>query len=809
MTEDRNQEPLNGEDEESRQRRLQEQLAREAHVAPLLFGNRPLILLLFAAVTAFLTFQASQLRPDASFEKMIPVSHPYIENYLDNKQDLAALGNFVRIVVQTTEGDIFDAKFQETLKEITDEVFFITGVDRSKLESLWTPNVRWSEVTEEGFRGGAVIPDDYDGSARALQQLRENVDRSGQIGRLVANNFRSAAIIAPLVDVNPETGEKLDYHQFSQDLERLVRDKYESDTIKIRITGFAKVVGDLIDGATLVASFFGIAFLITLVLLYYYSRCHWATMMPLICSTVAVIWQLGLLKTFGYGLDPYSMLVPFLVFAIGISHSVQIINNVANRFSVGATAEQAARGTFRVLFLPGMVALVSDGIGFLTLMVIDIPVIKELAFTAGMGVAVIIFTNLFLLPVLLSYTGISKHGVRHLQKRREKPHPVWQFFGNFVLRGRATAAIGVAVVLAAFGLYFSQDLRIGDLDPGAPELRPESRYNLDNAFLTENFSTGTDVFVVMVETPVQQCGEYGTLAAIDRFQEVMSDTRGVQSVVSLVNVSKLVIQAMNEGNPLWHTLSRNQYILNNSLSRVPSNLINVDCSMVPVLLFLEDHKAETLQRVVDDAEAFAQANNSDQVRFTLAAGNAGIEAATNEVIATAQYQMLALVYGVVSFLVLLAFRSWRAVVCIILPLALTSVLAQALMAFLGIGVKVATLPVIALGVGIGVDYGIYIYSRLDSHLRDGLSLKAAYDRTLQTTGQAVAFTGITLAVGVATWIFSPIKFQADMGLMLTFMFLWNMLGALVLLPALARFLIGNGDRPAGAESRPAPAAGTA
>jgi len=194
MTDDRNQDPLNGEDEESRQRRLQEQLAREAHVAPLLFGNRPLILLLFAAVTAFLTFQASQLRPDASFEKMVPVSHPYIENYLDNKQDLAALGNFVRIVVQTTEGDIFDADFQETLKEITDEVFFITGVDRSKLESLWTPNVRWSEVTEEGFRGGAVIPDDYDGSARALQQLRENVDRSGQIGRLVANNFRSAAI---------------------------------------------------------------------------------------------------------------------------------------------------------------------------------------------------------------------------------------------------------------------------------------------------------------------------------------------------------------------------------------------------------------------------------------------------------------------------------------------------------------------------------------------------------------------------------------------------------------------------------------
>jgi predicted RND superfamily exporter protein len=151
--------------------------------------------------------------------------------------------------------------------------------------------------------------------------------------------------------------------------------------------------------------------------------------------------------------------------------------------------------------------------------------------------------------------------------------------------------------------------------------------------------------------------------------------------------------------------------------------------------------------------------------------------------------MLALVYGVVSFLVFLTFRSLRAVACIILPLALTSVLGQALMALLGIGVKVATLPVIALGVGIGVDYGIYIYSKMETYLRRGLSLYDAYLKALQTTGIAVAFTGLTLAIGVGTWIFSPIKFQADMGLMLTFMFLWNMLGALLLLPALAHYLV--------------------
>ncbi|MGB5258617.1 MAG: MMPL family transporter [Woeseiaceae bacterium] len=755
----------------------------------LLFENRVVVIVLFALLTVFFGYQAAQLEPDASFEKMIPTSHPYIQNYLRNRSDRASLGNSIRIIVETKQGDIFDKDFQEALQKINDEVFYIAGVDRAGLQSIWTPNVRWSEVTEEGFRGGAVIPNAYDGSEASLDQLRTNVLRSGQVGRLVANNFKSATIIAPLTDTNPETGERLDYRDFSASVEELVRDKYETDTIKIRVTGFAKIVGDLIEGAVQVALFFAAAFVITKVLLLLYSRCFIATLVPLLCSTVAVVWQLGLLHTLGFGLDPYSMLVPFLVFAIGISHGVQIVNNVASRFFFGIGAFWSARRAFRALYVAGLIALISDGIGFTTLMVIEIPVIQELALTASIGVGVLIFTNLLLMPVLLSYTGLTNACMNYIKRNQDKPSRLWPFIARFAKPPFAPVTIMAGIALFAVGLYGGKDLRIGDLDPGAPELRPDSRYNLDNAFLTENYSTSTDVFVTMVETPPQQCGNHATVAAVDRFQEVMRNTPGVQSVISLVNVSKRVTMAMNEGNPKWHTLSRNQYILNNSLAHVPSNLINTDCSMVPVLVFLNDHKAETLETVVRDVEAFAEEYNSDEIRFVLAAGNSGIESATNIVIGKAQYQMLALVYGVVSFLVFLTFRSWRAVVCIVLPLALTSVLAQALMAFLGIGVKVATLPVIALGVGIGVDYGIYIYSKMNTYLKRGIDVFGAYTKTLRTTGMAVGFTGFTLAIGVGTWIFSPIKFQADMGLMLTFMFLWNMLGALTLLPSLAHYLV--------------------
>ena len=755
----------------------------------LLFENRIIVIVLFALATLFFGFQASKLSPDASFEKMIPTSHPYIQNYLKNRDDLKSLGNSIRIIVQTTEGTIFDKDFQDALQRINDEVFYITGVDRAGLQSIWTPNIRWSEVTEEGFRGGAVIPNGYDGSPEKLEELKANVLRSGQVGRLVANNFKSATIIAPLTDTNPETGERLDYREFSSSIENLVRDKYETDTIKIRVTGFAKIVGDLIEGAVQVALFFAAAWLITKVLLLFYSRCWYATLIPLFCSTIAVIWQLGLIRFMGYGLDPYSMLVPFLVFAIGISHGVQIINNVAARFFFGIGAYWSARRAFRALYIAGFIALVSDGIGFLTLMVIEIPVIQELALTASVGVAVLIFTNLLLMPVLLSYTGLSNAVIKYIKRRQEKKHWLQPRVVQFAKAPVAPITIIVGIALFVVGFVGARDLRIGDLDPGAPELRPDSRYNLDNAFLTENYSTSTDVFVTMVETLPQACGDHQTIAAIDRFSAAMLNTPGVQSVISLVNVSKRVTMAMNEGNPKWHTVSRNRYILNNSLQHVPSNLINTDCSMVPVLIFLNDHKADTLQAVTADVEAFADEYNTDELRFVLAAGNSGIESATNIVVSKAQYQMLALVYGVVAFLVFLTFRSWRAVVCIIVPLALTSVLAQALMATLGIGVKVATLPVIALGVGIGVDYGIYIYSKMNTYFKRGLDVFEAYGKTLQTTGMAVGFTGITLAIGVGTWILSPIKFQADMGLMLTFMFLWNMLGALTFLPALAHYLV--------------------
>jgi len=768
-------------------------LEAESTIENIIFGKRAWVILAFLLITVFLVSQAIKVRPDASFEKMVPIKHPYIAAYLERKDELTGLGNSVRISVETTEGDIFSEEYMQKLREISDEVFFIPGVARSGVKSLWTPNVRWGEVTEEGFTGGTVVPDDYDGSPESLQKVRANIMKSGEVGNLVANNFRSTIIIAPLMEVHPETGEPLKFGDISLQLEELVRDKYQSDTIKIHMTGFAKVMGDLIDGAGQVAFFFLLAIGITLILFYIYSRCIRSSVIVVVCSVIAVAWQVGLLKVLGYGLDPYSMLIPFLVFAIGVSHGVQMINAIMHGKSGGRDNDGAARYAFRSLYVPGLTALVSDGIGFATLMVIQIQVIHDLAIAASVGVLVVILTNLILLPVLMSYLGVGETAIRRMKKFENSGayHKLCEFSTVYTRPRIARILVVLAVAAFAFGVWYGQDIKIGDLDAGAPELRADSRYNLDNRFMVENYTASTDVFVVMVQTPDMQCVTYETYAAVDFFEWVMTDVPGVQSAISLIDASKRAIAGNNEGNPKWATVTRNQWVLNGSVSgkEMPPGLMNADCNLVPVMIFLEDHKAETLLTVTAAVERFNEEYDTGDVRFVMAAGNSGIEAATNDVVSRAQYKMLAWVYGVVCFLVFLAFRSFSAVLCIILPLVLTSVLGQALMTFLGIGVKVATLPVIALGVGIGVDYGIYIFSKLETYLYKGLKLHDAYFETLKTTGKAVSFTGLTLAIGVATWLWSPIKFQGDMGLMLTFMFVMNMFGALILLPALVRLLI--------------------
>ena len=766
----------------------------------LVFNNRLPVLLLCLIATVVLGFFALKLEVNASFERMIPSSSPYIQNYFAYRKELPGLGNTVRIVVENKSGDVYDAAHLEKLRKINDTLYLIPGVDRSWMKSLWMPIVRWRQVTEEGVVGGPVMPPDYSGTPESIGKLKENVGRSGIVGSLVANDSRSTMIIAPLLDRHPQTGEPLNYGEFSRALEAQIR-SFEDESTGVYIVGFAKIVGDLIAGLYEVMLFFGLSVAVAALFVYLYTRCIRSTLLLVSVAVAGVVWLLGLMSLLGYELDPYSILVPFLIFAIGLSHGAQKMNGILQDVGRGTHKYVAARYTFRRLFMAGLTALLTNIVGFAVLVIIDIPVIRDLALTTSIGITVLIFTKLVLIPVTLSYIGVSEVAARRALaedtgQKRGMLGRAWNALDRLTERRAATVTVALAAVITLVCSVVMFDLRIGDLDPGAPELRQDSRYNRDSAYITAHYGLSSDQFVVIMTNPDDGCRLYGTLQLMDQLAQALRQTEGVQATSSLAESTRFITAALNEGSGKWLTISRDQGITNAAVGAAmiaTPDITNTSCAVSPLIAYLADHKADTLNRVLKISEAFAAEHNSakpeDGPRFLLAAGSAGIEAATNIEVEHGILLMYLAVYGATALLCLLTFRSLRATLVAMIPLVMTTIICKALMVWMGIGLKVATLPVIAVGVGVGVDYALYLLSVQIAMQRRGATLAEAYRKSLDFTGRVVALVGLTMAAGVITWAFSPIKFQADMGILLTFMFLWNMVGALVLIPALSHFLL--------------------
>jgi len=740
----------------------------------LVFANRRLTLAFFALVTVVLGFYAAKTRIDASFYKQLPSDHEYIHNFKKYADQFGGANRIV-IALMVDQGDIFTPEFLATLKNVTDDVFYIPGVDRSQVTSLWTPNVRYIEVVEDGLQGGNVIPPDYTPTPANLERVRQNVIKSGRVGMLVANDFTGAIVMAQLQEFDPRSGEKIDYTAVANVLEKSIREKYEKGSIKvdIHIIGFAKVVGDITDGARGVMLFFLVSVIITAGLLYWFSQSWILTLLPLITSTCAVIWQMGLLNVLGFGIDPLSILVPFLVFAIAMSHATQMLRAFRYEYNVGGDEVIAARSSFTNLFVPGTVAIITDTIGFLTIWLVKIPIIQELAITASLGVVLIIFTDRFLLPVLLSYTRMDADFRRRVNFRRFALQGTWRRLIGITRVVPSLVTIAIFGVLFAIGLYQSNHVRIGDAHAGVPELRANSRYNQDTQAITKKFTIGVDIITVLVETEPNGVIDHEVMTLVDRFAWQMRNIEGVQSTLTLPDYARSINAGWNEGNLKMRVVARNRDQLAQSVSPVETatGLLNNDGSVIPVMIYLKDHKAETIKRVVAAVKAFREEDDHGRVRFQLATGNVGVMAATNEVVEAAQFPIVAWVYASTIILSVIAFRSWRAAIVVIIPLVVVSYFGYALKVWLGIG----------------IDYGLYLFSAVMERLRAGHNLEDSLVFAFSTMGTSVVFTGFTLAVGVATWAFSDLKFQADMGLLLAALFFFNMLGAMLLIPALARW----------------------
>ncbi|TAM33044.1 MAG: RND family transporter, partial [Nevskiaceae bacterium] len=435
----------------------------------LLLGWRKPLSVLFTAITLFFGWSATHIKLDPGFLKLIPIEHPYMRTMMEYMKDFSGANTLLVNLRWKGEGDIYNPEFMDAMRKATDEVFFIPGINRTAVASIYTPNTYYIEITEDGFKGEPVVPAKFSGQPEELDRVRHNVKLSGQIGLLVANNGKSALIRANLQDYDPnkpQEEQRVDYWEVQNRLEE-IRGRFENpkkyvyklkedhpplkagevvaegyvdhgialfmqtfkalrpvegqdapqaiavkggelsvetvdnpeynDKIEVNIIGFARLLGDVIKGLLGVFAFFALAFLITMALLYFYSRSVRLTVVALVVALLPVLWLIGTLPLIGFGVDPMSILVPFLIFSIGVSHAVQMTSAWRHEVVAGADSVQAADSAFRKLFIPGAVALLTNALGFAVIMFIDIPIVHELGITACIGVLLMIVTNKMIL----------------------------------------------------------------------------------------------------------------------------------------------------------------------------------------------------------------------------------------------------------------------------------------------------------------------------------------------------------------------------------------------------------------------------
>jgi predicted RND superfamily exporter protein len=460
-----------------------------------------------------LSFVATRgLHIDASFTKQLPLQHEYMQTFVKHQAEFGG-ANRVLIALVARDGNMFTPGFFDALKKATDEVLVMDGIDRTRVQSLFTPNVRYMEVVEGGIEAGNVgrlgvraDPRSAGKGPREHPEGRHSRPIGGQrfLGR------------AGLGDRPRERrhGKPIDPIQVARDLESRVRDKIQGTDVLVQaqgsgvdvhMIGFAKVVGDIADGAMSVIVFAVVTILLTLLAVWYYVQSLKVAVVPIVCSLVAVAWQLGTLVLLGYGIDPLGLLVPFLIFAIGVSHGVQKISAVKEAAVAGVDSMRAARQTFRQLLMPAIIALLADLVGFVTILLIPVQVVQEMAVTASIGVAIVILTDLILLPVLVSWVHWDDHYRARVEVRQAKLTAHWSRLARITERKPAAIIIGIAVLLGIFGVWKGRETPIGDTQAGVPELRADSRYNRDSNIITTKFSIGVDVLTVIVETKEPAC----------------------------------------------------------------------------------------------------------------------------------------------------------------------------------------------------------------------------------------------------------------------------------------------------------------
>ena len=749
---------------------------------------RWLFIVLNIGLTLFFLYTIRNITFQTNLGDFAPQKHPYV---LVQKELTRIFGglNQVSIAIQVKEGDIFNYDTLAKVDRITRKLYLMDGINAGRVVSLSARKVKNTVATPEGFVTKRLMRDPP-ATQEALAQLKAIATRNPLIYRVMVSKDLKATLIQ--ADFASDVPSK----RIFKELNQLIALERDSNT-EIYIAGRPILEGWLNFYLPRMIKVFLVTLFIMVGILYFAFRSKRGVLLPIFSSLMAVVWGLGILTLCGFQLNPATMLVPFLILALGVSHSLQLIKRYYEEVNRGLESKDAAKETLTELFIPAVSSLLTDGIGFMSLMIIPLLMIKGMAIASGAGVLSIFFTVVIFIPAMLSYMPRPR---RIEIEREDAPTFVNRLMAGiaYLVERKRSRWIIVALflVLALVGIKGASQLVVGDNEIGSSILYPDSRYNVAERVVNDNFS-GSNPYYIFVKGAEEECLiSSSVLKEMEALQRHLSQkVPEVGYSLSLVDYVKGLNAAMFAGERRYFTIPEDdrtiaEYLFLYSISSFPGDfapVVSLNYQFANLKFDLKDHKASTINNIISATKQWIKDHHRDKkIEFQYAGGDIGIQAAVNEIIARLLPMNILQVSGSVFLCVSIAYASVVAGILLLLPLAFSIWLTFGMMGLLGITLTVETLPLAALGIGLGVDYGIYMVSRLkrECSLAGDRTPKEILYKSLVTSGKAVLFTGMTVALGVFSWGFSSIRLQARLGLSLGLLLILNILGALILLPSL-------------------------
>lgn len=765
--------------------------------AEFIVRKRLAIFCLTLAVTLAFGVFALRVEMYTVFSDLLPQSHPYLRVH-NEFQSVFGSANVVLISIESRNGDIFNQNTLGKIKEITEVIELTPGANNYQIFSIARQKVKDVRGTGWGIEVQPVMWPDVPATPEGLEQLKRVIYANPTIvGRLVSEDGRAALLTAAFHE------ERLDYRALFRRLSGALGELEDEETA-LFAAGEPILYGWIYHHLSQVAVIIAVTCATIVGLLALYYRNLNGVLIPIVSATVTFIWGTGFTALLGYNFDPLVLVVPFLISARTISHSIQFRERFFEELDRWGDKERAAIESAAGLLMPGGVSILTDAIGLTVLLVAPMPILTKLAIAGSFWVISNLVTVLVLDPILCCYLPVPRRiprgGEGHWLDR-----PLRRL-GAFATgpRGRYVV-VGAFALIVGWSLYWYRFLTVGDSRPGSPLLWPDSEYNVSVRHINEKFH-GTDQLNIIVRGKAENAMKSPeVLRAVEALQRHLQRSPHVGGTDSLVGLVRHINSVLHHNDPRWGVLPRTADEVGGVLmiaehGSEPGDFdrwVNYNFQHGNITVFLYDHRGETIRDVIERARSFIARHPLREAEFKLASGLAGVLAAANEVIARSDKLTLGLMLLAQFVFCAIGFRSLLAGAFFVGVVLISNTFGMALMAYWNVGLNVNTLPVISLGIGFGEDYGIYIVARtIEEYARQGRrDLNAAIAEGLATAGKAVLYTAFLISAGVGFWSLSPLRFQAEMGLQLLIILTMNLLGGLLLLPALMawlkpRFLLG-------------------